>query len=79
MKHTRIIELLREMLPHLFSPINRRSLIDVNRPEEVDSSVGVSFAGKHGPLVGTTIRSGEFNPARVCRWWLKRGVEYTGR
>jgi len=75
--HTRIIAQLCEMLPNLFSPIYCSFLIDVYRPEKVDISMGVSFACGHRPLVATTVRSGEFDPARVCRWWLKCGVEYT--
>ncbi len=67
------------MLPNLFPPIYCRLLIDVNRPEEVDISIGVSFARKHRPLVVTTVRPGEFDPERICRWWLECRVDYTRR
>lgn len=73
------MEQLCEMLPNLFSPIHCRLLIDVHRPEEVDISIGVSFVRKHGPFVATTVRPGEFDPARVCRWWLKCRAECTHR
>jgi len=67
------------MLPNLFPPIHCGPFIDVNRSQKVDISIVVSFARKHGPPILVTIRPGELNPERVCRWWFDYGIECTRR